>query len=152
MTGQLLQTSLEYHQLEVGSFIPIFQLLFEDRIQLTSPTCMKALWEFFSEHHIDLSRYSSRRIVPLRVNDKSLIEVFTKDNDITTAVRMSNNKVWGYHEVFTLADVATSDGTKIRPCLSVRLKSDTKSNWDWQEERPSALDRPRWKEPMLLFF
>ena len=44
MTGKLLQISLEYHQVEVGSFTPIFQLLFKDYIQLTIPTWMTILW------------------------------------------------------------------------------------------------------------
>ena len=130
MTGQLLQTSLEHHQLEVGSFTPIFQLLFEDHIQLTSPTWMTVLWEFVSEHNIDLSHHSSPRIGPLRVNDKALIDIFNQEHDITTAVKISINKVRGYLEVFTLADIATGDGTKIRPCFVSGLKSDTKSNWD----------------------
>ena len=50
MTGQLLQTSLEHRQLEVGSFTPMFQLLFEDHIPLTITTWMIVLWEFVSEH------------------------------------------------------------------------------------------------------
>ena len=58
MTGQLLQTSLEHHQLEIGSFTPMFHLLFEDYIPLTSPTWMTVLWEFVSEHDIDISHHS----------------------------------------------------------------------------------------------
>ena len=117
MTGQLLQTSLEHHQLEIGSFTPMFHLLFEDYIPLTSPTWMTVLWEFVSEHDIDLSHHSSSRMGPLRINDKALMDIFYQEHDITTTVKISINKVRGYLEVFTLADIATDDGTRIRPCL-----------------------------------
>lgn len=117
MAGQLLQNSLEHRQLEVGSFAPIFQLSHEDHIQLTSPTWMTALWKFVSQHHIDLSHYSSPRRGPLRFKDKVLMDVFTQDHDITTAFRTSINKVRGHLEIFNLADIATGDGTKIRPCF-----------------------------------
>ena len=53
MTGQLLQSSLEHHQLEIGSFTPFFQLPFEKHITLTSPTWITVLWEFICEHNID---------------------------------------------------------------------------------------------------
>ena len=128
MIGQLFQTSLENNQLEVGSFAQIFQLLFEDYIQLTSPTWMSVLWEFVGEHDVNSSHNYSPRIVPLRVNDKALMDIFTQDHYLTATVKMSINKARGCLEVVTLEDVSTSDCTKIRPCFSSGLKSDTKSN------------------------
>ena len=83
-------------------------------------------------------------------NDKSLMEIFTQEHDITTAVKTSINKVRGCLAVFTLAEIATGEGTKILPCFASGIKIDTKSNWDWHEERPSVLDSSRWKVAMLL--
>ena len=65
-------------------------------------------------------------------------------------MKISINKVRGYLEVFTLADISSGDGIKIRPCFALGLKGDTRSKRDWHEERPSALDFSRWKGAMPL--
>ena len=150
MTGQLLQSSLEHHQLEIGSFTPFFQLPFEEHITLTSPTWITVLWEFVREHNIDLSHHSSPSMGPLRNNDRALMDILSKDHDITPTMMSSINRVRGYLEVFTLADIATGDGTKIRQCFIQGTKSDTTSLWEWHEERPSALDFTNWKWAMTL--
>ena len=77
---------------------------------------------FFSEHNVDLSHHSSLRISPPRVNDKALVDSFTQEHDLTTAVKISINKVRGRLEVFTLADIVTGDGIKIRPYFASGLK------------------------------
>ena len=89
---------------------------------------------------------------PLYINDEALMDIFYQEHGITTTVKKSINKVRGYLEVFTLADIATGDGTKMRPCFSLSLKSDTKSNLYWHEERPSALYISRWKGAISLIF
>ena len=129
MTGQLLQSSLKHHQLEIGSFTPFFQLLFSDYITLTSPTWITVLWEFVCDHNIDLSHYSSPRMGPLRVHDRALVDVI-KEHAITMTVMTSINRVRGYLEVFTLADITKGDGNKIRQCFLLGIKSDTNSLWD----------------------
>ena len=78
------------------------------------------------------------------------MDIFSQEHDITTQAKTSINKVRGYLEVFTLSDIATGDGTKIRASFSLGLKSDTRSKWDWHKERPSALDISRWKGAMSL--
>ena len=95
MTGQLLQSSLEHHQLEIGSFTPIFQLIFSAFIHLTSPTWITVLWEFVSNHNIDLFNHSSPRMGPLRNNDRALMDVL-KEHDINKTVMASINRVRGY--------------------------------------------------------
>ena len=92
MTGQLLQTSVEHHQLEIGSFTPMFHLLFEDYIPLTSPTWMTVLFEFVSEHGIDLSHHSSSRMGPLRINDKALMKNFIKSKTLQPLLRYTSTK------------------------------------------------------------
>ena len=86
---------------------------------------------------------------PQRNNDRALMDIF-KEHDINTTVMSSINRVRGYLEVFTLADITTGDGNKIRPCFLLGSKSDTNSLWDWHEERPSLLDISRWKWAMTL--
>ena len=99
MTCQLLQTSLEHHQLEIGSFTPFLQLLFDDYIMLISPTWMTVLWEFVSDHNIDLSHHSSPRIGPLRINDKALMDIFSQEHDIPTQVKISINNACMYYRL-----------------------------------------------------
>ena len=140
MTGQLHQISLKYHQIEIDSFTPFFQLLFEDHITLKSPTRITVLWEFVCEHNIDLSHCSFPRMGSLRNNDKALMDILLQEHEITTTVKTSINRVRGYLEVFILADIATEYGIKISPCFVLGIKNDTKSMWDWQKERPSDLD------------
>ena len=96
MTVKLLQTSLEHHQLEIGSFTPFFQLSFEERIELTNTTWTTVLWEFVCEHDTDLSHHSSTRMGPLRSNDRVLVDIFSQDFDIATPVMNSINRVRGY--------------------------------------------------------
>ena len=110
---------------------------------------MIVLWEFVRDHDIDLSHHYSPRMGPLRVNDRALMDIL-KEHDIPTAVSTSINRVRGYLEVFTLADITTGDGNKIRQCFQLGSKSDTKSLWDWHEERPSPLDFSRWKWAVTL--
>ena len=130
MTGQLLQTSLEHDQLEIGSFTPFFQLLFEVHITLTSPDWLTVLRKFIYEHNIDLSHHYSPRMSPLRNNYKALMNILSQEHEITPTVKTSINRVRGYLEVFTLIDIATGDGIQICPCFVLEMKSDTKSKWD----------------------
>ena len=78
------------------------------------------------------------------------MDILSKDHDITPTMMSSINRVRGYLEVFTLADIATGDGAKIRQCFIQGTKSDTTSLWEWHEERPSALDFTNWKWAMTL--
>ena len=71
------------------------------------------LWEFVSDRNIDLSHHSSPRMGPLRVNNRALMDVL-KEHDNTIAVMISINRVRGYLDVFTLADITTGDGNNIR--------------------------------------
>lgn len=45
------------------------------------------------------------------------MDLFSQDHDITPTVKTSINRVRGYLEVFTLANIATDDGLTIRPYL-----------------------------------
>ena len=75
---------------------------------------------------------------------------FTQEHDLRTSIKVYIKKVLECLEVFTLLDIATGDGTEIRLFFSLGLKIDTKSNWDWYEERPLVLYLSRWKGAMLL--
>ena len=150
MTRKFIQTSLEHHMLELGSFTSFFFLPYALHQCLATPTWLTVLWEFVSEHDIILSNSSNVRLSPLRLHDRSLMDIFRIDHDLTPADRISINRVRCHLEVFSLADIATGDGSKIRLCYKLGLRSDTTSSWDWHEERPSSHDFSRWKWAMTL--
>ena len=96
MTCQLLQTSRDYHQLEIGSFTSFLYLLFEDQITLTNPTFITVLWEFICEQNIDLSHHSSPKIGPPQNNDKALMDILLQEHEIKITVKTSIDRVRGY--------------------------------------------------------
>ena len=85
------------------------------------------LWEFVCEYNIDLSHHSSPRMGQLRNNDKALMDIFSQEHEIIPTVKTSINRVRGYLEVFTLADISTGDGINICPYFALGVKIDTKS-------------------------
>ena len=105
---------------------------------------------FFSEHDIILSNSSNVRFSPLWMYDRSLMDIFRIDHDLTLADLISINRIRYHLEVFSLADIATGDDSKIRPCYKFGLRGDTTSSWDWHEERPSHQDFSQWKWAMNI--
>ena len=150
MTGKFIQTSLEHHMLELGSFTSFFSLPFELHYRLATPTWFTVLKGFVSEHNINLSNSTNIRLSPLRLHDRSLMDILRTDYDLTPADQISINRVRCYLEVFSLADIATGDGSRIRPCYKYGQRGDTISSWDWHEEQPSRHDVSRWKWALTL--
>ena len=145
MTGKLFQTSLEHHMLELGSFTSMFSLSYNSHKCLATPTWLTVLWEFVSEHDIQLSNCSHVRLSPSRLHDRAIMDIFILDHDFRASDLTSINRVRCYLEVYSLADIATGDGTMIRQCYKAGLRGDTYSTWDWHKERPSPHDFSRWK-------
>ena len=152
MTGKFLQTSIEHHMLEIGSFTPFFSIPFKSHECLSTPTWLTVLWEFISDHDITLSNATNISLSPFRRNDRALMDIFFQDHSLSSAILVSINRVRCYLEVFSLADIATGDGTRLRSCYSQGQRGDTHSQWDWHEERPSDRDFKRWRDALSLLF
>ena len=148
MTSKLLTTSLEHHQLEVGSFTSIFDLNYATYNFLTSPTWITCLWEFISEHDINLTSSSPKRPQPLRVNDRALMDIFMEDFDLTETTLKSINQVRCHYKVFSLADIATGDGLRIQGQYLRGFIGNVQSSWEWPLEQPSPRDFKSWREAM----
>ena len=93
MTSKFIQTSLEHHMLELGSFTSFFSLPYKTHQSLATPTWLTVLWEFISEHDIILSNSSSVRLSPSWLHDRSLIDIFRIDHNLTTTDLNSINRV-----------------------------------------------------------
>ena len=150
ISGNLFLTSLEHHQLEVGQFTSLFDLRYASHNFLTSKTWLTCLWEFVSEHDIKLSSSSPRRPQPLRQGDKAIMDIFLNDYNLPKKMLQSINRVRCHLKVFSIADIATGDGMKIRSIYSVGTASNRQSIWEWPKEQPSCNDVKAWKRAMQL--
>lgn len=144
----MIRTSLEHYQHEIGSFASIFDLNFDTYIHFTSPTWLTCLWGFVSEHNINLSHTSPTRPQHLRLHDKAIMDIFYTEYNLPTSTLQSINRVRCHLQLFSLADLATGDGTKIRNQYILGLKDNLGSNWEWQIEQPSHKDIIAWKSAM----
>ena len=79
ISGQLCRTSLEHHQLEIGSFSSMFDLDYGKFSFLTSSTWITCLWEFVNEHNIQLISTAPQRPQPLRLQDRALMDIFCNE-------------------------------------------------------------------------
>ena len=150
ISGNLFTTSLEHHQLEVGSFTSIFDLDYSSHKFLTSPTWITCLWQFVSEHDINLSSTSPRRPQPLREHDQAIMDILLKDYDLPVKTLQSINRVRCHFKVFSVADIATGDGLQIRNQFISGLVEQNESIWEWPLEQPSNVDFKCWKHAMNL--
>ena len=116
--------------LEIGSFTPFFSIPFKSHECLSTPTWLTVLWEFISDHDITLSNATNINLSPFRRNDRALMDIFFQDHSLSSAILVSINRVRCYLEVFSLADIATGDGTRLRSCYSQGQRGDTHSQWD----------------------
>lgn len=150
MTGKFLQTSIEHHILELGSFTPFFSIPYKTHHFLATPTWLTVLWEFISTHDIILSNTTNVRLSPLRSHDRTIMDIFFQDHSLPPNILVSINRVRCYLEVFSLANITTGDGNRIRSCYLQGNRGDTHSNWDWHEEKLSVRDFNRWRNSMSL--
>ena len=150
ISGNLFTTSLEHHQLEIGSFTSIFDLDYSKYHFLTSPTWITCLWQFVSEHDINLSPTSPKRPQPLREHDQAIMDTLLQNYDLPKKTLQSINRVRCHLQVFSVADIATGDGLKIRNQFLIGSAEINESTWEWPLEQPSNKDFKCWKMAMNL--
>ena len=150
MTGKFLQTSIEHHQLEIGSCTSLFHLDYKKYSFLTSPTWLTVLWEFISEHNINVRNAQPNQPQPLRQHDMAIMDTFINNYVISNPILLSINRVRCYLQLFFISDIATGDGLKIRNNYAQGHRGDTVSKWDWHEEHPSNEDFVHWKWAMTI--
>ena len=59
MTGIMILTTLEHHQLAIGFYNPLFHLSYETHIRLTIKTWIICLWEFICKNDITLRNHGT---------------------------------------------------------------------------------------------
>ena len=135
MTGNFIH-SIEHHQLEIGSFTSIFHLDSNKYSFLASPIRLTVLWEFIAEHDISLRSSQPRQPQPLRQYDVFIMDTLLQEDNVSTFILLSINRVRYIFQLFSLADIATGDGLRIRVDYAQERPGDTVSQWYWYEEHP----------------
>ena len=78
------------------------------------------------------------------------MDILRNKHDILPSILLSINRVHCYLEVYSMTDIATGDGTKIRNNFLLGTPSDSNSIWDWHCESPFSQDFTHWKWAMTL--
>ena len=152
LTGSLIRTLQEQHQLEIGYFNNFLNLPYKLFHKFTPSSWITEVWEFCDTHKIQLHHSSPHKLSPLRENDVEIMRCFHENLSLSSAELLAINRVRCYLEVLSLADIATGDGKKIRQCYLQGIRSTERSTWEWHEERPCIKDFNIWRKylPQLL--
>ena len=152
ITRHLIQSTIEQHQLAVGSLTPILSLPFSQYSHLTDSSWVTSVWEFLEYAKIQVKNNDLPQLLPLRENDVAIMQALHQHNTLTRMEEVSINRVRCHLEVLTLADIATGDGLRICEDYMQGVKSTTTSRYEWQKERPCNQDFKVWRKyiPSLL--
>ena len=152
ITGHLILSLMEQHQLEIGTFTPFLQLPHSEFAFLTTSSWLTELWEFINEFEIHLNSEDITTLHGSRINDKSIIETIKGMGHLPKKTLQAFNRVRCHLQVISLADIATGDGNTIcRQFLDDNPYS-WPSKWEWHRECPCSDDFKAWKRylPSLL--
>ena len=149
MTGKLIQSLLEQHQLEIGSITPLFLNDYEKYSFLTPTSWITEIWEFISKFNIHLQQSYLMGPSLQRVNDQAIMDYFIKQGNISKNHLCAINRVRCHMQIFTIADLATGNGKYVNSKYLIRLRENQNSQWKWHMESPTNADYKIWKEYIL---
>ena len=143
MVGELLQGIIEFHQIEIGTGTPIFDLDFDKYHHLVTETWITHLWKLCSQHNIAMKVYKTTTI-PLafpvlnRQNDRYLTEMVLALPHVTKKEQVQFNTMYKHLQVLTLADITTGDGTQITVSAKEGKRDKCRtSQYKWPKEAPT---------------
>ena len=144
ITGHLIQTIFEHHQLEVGTLTSMFQLAFKDWAYLTTHSWLIDIWEFIDRKEIKLHHNELNLPTKQRENDASIMEAIRALGPLSRKEIMAINRVRCYFQVMTVADIASGDGKRISKNYINNNSKPFRSKWKWHVEHPSNADFNIW--------
>ena len=144
--GRNMRASAEQLQLEVGYGTPALHLDFEKFAGFTTDCWLKSLWRGLSHFRIQVSWRKFPALPLQRVGDCYLNALFTNLGYSPDQLQ-ALNRCRLYLRVYSLADIATGDGSRIRKVFTqVQQPRDVQaSKYEWPVERPSRADKDLWK-------
>ena len=151
-TGKLLRTSLELHNLELGTGTSLLDTDFSQFHWNVTDSWLKHTWEYIMKHNIRID--ISSPITPLRrMGDKFIMSSFF-DAGYRGAQLASLNACRMFLQAATLADITSGDGTFILPdALHGRKSGLNSSPYNWPAcGKPSTKEWAIWKEALAHTF
>ena len=114
LTGKLLQCNLEQLRIEIGDNEPILGPSFAGKSSyLLTESFVRSTAEFMVEQKVSLME-KIPKIPFLRENDECIMSRFNKSLNVSEATMKQLNKCRIYLRAFTLSDIVTGDGLRIR--------------------------------------
>eukprot|EP00978_Attheya_sp_CCMP212_P022900 scaffold69152_cov82-Attheya_sp.AAC.1 len=152
VTGSLLRTLIEQHNLELGLGILIFKAPYRQFRYLSTETWVKNTWEFTSRYDITIN--DSVPNLLLRCNEDSFLMACLADHGFSGKDLARLNICRLYLQVATVSDIASGDGTYMLPfILDCRKDKHQQTSYAWpQAERPSAPTHNLWQQALRATF
>lgn len=148
-TSKLLQVSLSYLQLAVGSSTSVFQLPPSTYVNWIDACWLVSLWIFL--HKVQLHVTTSTHWMPktLRQYDKILMDYFIALGYTASALG-ALNRCRIYLQIITLSDIVSADGSSIMPGVFHGIPlEDRVSTLKWPcQQRPPARDWELWSSAL----
>ena len=114
LTGRLLKCNLEQLRIEMGDNEPILSTSIDRYLPyLLTQSYVKHTWQFMSQEKITLND-GTATIPLLRANDCCIMQEFANNKAINKGSLATLNRCRLYLKVFTLSDIVTGDGKRIR--------------------------------------
>ena len=155
LTGQLLQCNMEQLRIEMGTNDSIFEANYNlFKPFLLTKSFVTNSWEFMTNHEITLEDKTAT-IPMLREGDKCIMKAFMTNTSIPTASLKTLNKCRMYLKVFSLADITTGTGNKIRneAWHGRRFNTGRENSSSWPNwGRPSLQAWTYWRTALKLTF
>jgi len=143
METVLLQVSLEYLHLELGSWSNIFDLPYNSWSFLATPCWLTNLWRFINFAKVQVQPSSPVLPPPPRLDDGALmIDVLAASLPRPTILAINHCRI--AHHVLYWSDVANGWGDSISDSLLSPPTASTTSQWSWPPEFPSRSDWLLW--------
>jgi len=140
----LIQTSLEYLQLEVGTSTPILQADFSCWGHLAMPCWIKSLWAFL--HEATISLWSSNHYVPtpqwegdsFLMDSLHLLSLLSSELAAFNCCHLA-------HCVLFLSDICDGWGHSLHDLILWAPPSPLKSRWSWPRSATASADWTIWE-------
>jgi len=140
----LLQTSLEYLQLEVGISTPILQSDFNWWGSLATNCWLKNLWNFVSIVHIQLTSNTLETFPFQHQGDTCIMDQIRRTFFLAPTKLVAFNCCHIAHQVYFLLDFMDGWGHLLRESLCSLLASPAHSSWSWPWALVAKMDWTTW--------
>ena len=144
--GLSLLNCMEGHQLEIGTYQKMFDADIDTYGHLASDSLMSHTWRLLNDCQLQLET-SHAVPVRLQVNDEAIMEQIIAKTAYSTKDIYDINECRIYLQVFSVADIADGDGSRItKNALIGRRDVYRTSKWHWPDRpKPPESFWKKWR-------